>query len=285
MTLKKTVVSVAIIFVLAFAGGCKKKVPMAAAPPPPQAPVVEPAKPSPPAIAEFAVEPSGIERGQTAELRWQVRDATQIEINQGIGTVAASGHRQIGPGESTTYTLAAKGPGGEATANATLSVTLPPPPPPPPPPAAPPSKPTITERLTTEVGDAFFDYDRSDLREDARAALTKDASALKLILDDFPGSTVIIEGHCDERGSAEYNIALGDRRASSALAFLTQLGVSGDRLTKISYGKERPQCTDSNETCWQKNRRVHFVPGEEQKKSVTSQAGESARDQASVPRD
>jgi peptidoglycan-associated lipoprotein len=277
MTLKKTVVSVIIIFVLAFAGGCKKKVPVAAAPPPPQAPVVEPAKPSPPIIAEFAVEPSGIDRGQTAELRWQVRDATQIEINQGIGTVAASGHRQIGPGESTTYTLAAKGPGGEATANATLSVTLPPPPPPLPPPAAPPSKPTITERLTTEVGDAFFDYDKSDLREDARAALTKDASALKLILDDFPGSTVIIEGHCDERGSAEYNIALGDRRASSAMAFLSQLGVSSERLSKISYGKERPQCTDSNETCWQKNRRVHFVPGEEQKKSVASQAGESVR--------
>ena len=284
MTLRKTVVWVISIFVLAFAGGCKKKVPVAAAPPPPQAPVVEPAKPSPPTIAVFMTDPSRIERGQTAELRWQVRDATQIEINQGIGTVVASGRRQIGPGESTTYTLAAKGPGGEASANATLSVTLPPPLPPPQP-TAPAAKPTITERLATEVDDAFFDFDKSDLREDARAAITKDARALKLILDDFPGATVIIEGHCDERGSAEYNIGLGDRRASSAMDFLTQLGVSGERLLKISYGKERPQCTDSNETCWQKNRRVHFVPGEEQKKSVTSQTGESARDQASAPRD
>ena len=246
MTLKKTVVSAIIIFALAFAGGCKKKVPVAAAPPPPQAPVVEPAKPSPPTIAVFMTDPSRIERGQTAELRWQVRDATQIEINQGIGTVAASGRRQIGPGESTS-------------ANATLSVTMPPPPPLPQPPT-PAAKPTITERLATEVDDAFFDCDRSDLREDARAAITKDASALKLILDDFPGARVIIEGHCDERGSAEYNIGLGDRRASSAMDFLTQLGVSGERLLKISYGKERLQCTDSNETCWQKNRRVHFVP-------------------------
>ena len=274
---QKTVVWVISIFALAFAGGCKKKAPTAAAPPPPQAAVVEPAKPIPPVIGEFTVEPGRIERGQTAELRWQVRDATQVEINQGIGIVTTSGHRQIGPAESTAYTLAAKGPGGEASAKATLSVTLPPPPPPPPPPAVPPSKPTITERLTTEVGDAFFDFDKSDLREDTRAALTKDASALKLILDDFPGATVIVEGHCDERGSAEYNIGLGDRRASSAMDFLAQLGVSGDRLSKISYGKERPQCTDSNETCWQKNRRVHFVPGEEQKKSITSQASESVR--------
>ena len=283
MRQRQTVVVWVLSILLLIFPGCKKKIPVAAAPPP-RAPVVEPEKPSPPTIAEFRAEPSRIERGQTAELRWQVRDAMQIEINQGIGIVAASGHGQIEPAESTTYTLAAKGPGGEASANASLSVTLPPLPPSPAPPAAAPSKPTITERLTNEVGDAFFDFDKSDLREDARAALTKDASALKLILDDFPVATVITEGHCDERGSAEYNTALGDRRASSAMDFLTQLGVPGDRLSKISYGKERPQCTKSNETCWQKNRRVHFGPGEDLKKSITSQADQSVREQAPAPK-
>ena len=88
--------------------------------------------------------------------------------------------------------------------------------------------------------DAFFDYDKSDIRADARDALTQDAAALKSILADFPNATIVVEGHCDERGSAEYNLGLGDRRASSAKDFLVQLGVPADRLKTISYGKERP---------------------------------------------
>ena len=247
------------ILLFTFTVGCKKKVPVAATPPPPTPPAVEPAKPNAPTIGEFVAQPGRIEAGRAAELRWQVRDATQIEIDHGIGAVSASGHRPIGPAETTTYTLSAKGPGGETNATATLSVTLPPPPPPvPEQPATAPPKPTLTERLTNEVVDAFFDFDRSDLREDARASLAKDASALKMILDDFPAAKVIIEGHCDERGSAEYNLALGDRRASSALDFLTQLGVPADRLIRISYGKERPQCTEATEECYQKNRRAHL---------------------------
>ena len=116
--------------------------------------------------------------------------------------------------------------------------------------------------LSTEVQDAFFDYDKSDIREDARATLTSDATALKTLMSDYPSGTVVIEGHCDERGSAEYNLGLGDRRASSAKDFLVQLGVPADKLRTQSYGKERPQCTESNEGCWQKNRRVHFSSSE-----------------------
>ena len=116
--------------------------------------------------------------------------------------------------------------------------------------------------LSGSVVDAYYDYDKSDIREDARAALTKDADALKAIFASFPDATVSIEGHCDERGSAEYNLALGDRRAAAAKEFLVQLGVSGDKLKTISYGKERPQCTDHDETCWQKNRRVPFSTGQ-----------------------
>jgi peptidoglycan-associated lipoprotein len=116
--------------------------------------------------------------------------------------------------------------------------------------------------LSGSVVDAYFDYDKNDIREDARAALTKDADALKAIFSAFPDASISIEGHCDERGSAEYNLALGDRRATAAKEFLVQLGVPGDKLKTISYGKERPQCTDHDESCWQKNRRAHFSTGQ-----------------------
>jgi len=116
--------------------------------------------------------------------------------------------------------------------------------------------------METEITDAFFDYDSSDIRDDARSALTQDANALKAILRDFGTATVIIEGHCDERGSAEYNLGLGDRRATAAKEFLTQSGVPADRLKTISYGKERPQCTEPSEACYQKNRRAHLAPGQ-----------------------
>jgi peptidoglycan-associated lipoprotein len=242
------------------ATGCKKKVAPAPPPPPPKE---VPTPPPPPkvSIAQFVAEPSTIERGQSATLRWEISNATDISINQSVGAVQARGSRQVFPSNSTTYTLTAKGPGGTDSRSATVNVTVPPPPPPPPPPPTPPVK-TIIERVSTEVQDALFDYDKSDIREDARAALTRNSDALKAIFRDLPEGAVVIEGHCDERGSAEYNLGLGDRRASAAKDFLVQLGVPADRLKTISYGKERPQCTESNEDCWQKNRRVHFAAGQ-----------------------
>ena len=255
---KRKVSTIGICMMLAlFAAGCKKKAPPP--PPPPPPPVEKPAPPPPaPTIGEFVAEPSSIERGQSSTLRWSVTDATNISIDNGIGTVQATGSRRVFPSDSTTYTLTATGAGGTKTATATVNVTAPPPPPPPPP--AP--KPDLEQMLSSSVSDAFFDYDKSDIREDARAALTKDADALKAIFNDFPNATISIEGHCDERGSAEYNLALGDRRATAAKDFLTQLGVPADKLKTISYGKERPQCTDHNEECWQKNRRAHFSTGQ-----------------------
>jgi len=272
----KFIICAVSILLLTLAAGCKKTVSVAA---PPPTPAAEASKPAPPTISGFAVDPGLIEPGQTAELRWQVTDATQIEINQEIGNVPATGYRQIGPNESTTYTLTAKGPGGDATAEATLSVGVPLPL------LAEPSaaKPTFGERLSSEVEDAFFDYDRSDIREDARAALTADALALQSILSDFPTATIVVEGYCDERGSAEYNLALGDSRASAAKNFLGQLGILNERLMAVSYGKERPQCTESNEACWQKNRRVHFVPGEELKSSALSTPSDNSRAQVVAP--
>lgn len=257
--LRKRQISVVWILVLLamFIAGCKKKAPP---PPPPPPPKVEAPAPPPkaPSVTQFTAEPSSIERGQSATLRWSVSDATSVSIDQGIGTVQPDGTRRVFPSDSTTYTLTASGPGGSTTATATVNVTAPPPPPPPP--AAP--KPTLEERLSSDVQDAYFDYDKSNIRDDAKATLTKDADALKAIFSDFPNATIVVEGHCDERGSAEYNLGLGDRRATSAKDFLVQMGVPADKLKTISYGKERPVCTESNEECWQKNRRVHFSAGQ-----------------------
>ena len=101
-----------------------------------------------------------------------------------------------------------------------------------------------------------------EIRTDGRDALTHDAALLKQIFQQDANFSVVVEGHCDERGSAEYNLALGDRRATAAKDFLVQLGVPADRLKTISYGKERPQCTEASEDCWQKNRRAHLSPGQ-----------------------
>lgn len=261
------------ILLLIVAPGCRKRVPIASVLPP-QAQVVVPAPAAAPTISEFTVEPSAIERGQSALLKWATNDATEVRISEGIGVVPAAGQRRVSPADPVVYTLTATGPGGSATAVAALGVALPIPPPPPVP-----TTPTLTlsDRLAKEVNDAYFDFDESNIRPDALEVLTRDAAALKLILNDFPNHTVVIEGHCDERGSAEYNLALGDRRTRSAKDFLVQMGIANERLIAISYGKERPQCAESNETCWQKNRRVHFIAGEEQKLKVVGQIPESTQ--------
>ena len=244
-----------------FAAGCKKKVP-APAPPPPPPPSVAPAAPTPaaPTVAQFTAEPTSIQRGQTSTLRWEVTGSvTSVSIDQGLGTVQSTGSNRVNPSDSTTYTLTATGPGGSITGSATVNVSAPPPPPP-----IEETKPTVTidQAIASNVQDAYFDYDKTDIRSDARDVLSRNAAALKSILSDFPNAIINIEGHCDERGSAEYNTGLGDQRASAAKEFLLGLGISADRLKTISYGKERPQCTEQNESCWQKNRRAHFAPGQ-----------------------
>jgi len=241
---------------LMFAAGCKKKQP---APPPPPTPVPTakaPVERGPAAtITSFRAEPSTIVRGESSTLRWEVANATEVTIDNGIGTVPARGNRTVTPTASTTYRMTAKGSGGDAVSAVTVAVTTPPPPPPPPP--AP--KASLNDRMAKDVTDVFFDYDQSEIREDARATLQRNAEAIKAILNDFPSAVISLEGHCDERGSAEYNLGLGDRRANSVREFLSQIGVPADRLKTISYGKEKPFCTESNEDCWSKNRRAHFV--------------------------
>ena len=104
------------------------------------------------------------------------------------------------------------------------------------------------------IEDAYFDYDKADIRPDARASLSTTADFLK----KYPSIKVTIEGHCDERGSTEYNLGLGDRRANAVKQYLISLGVSADRIGTVSFGKEKPFCMEHNEACWQQNRRAQF---------------------------
>ena len=121
--------------------------------------------------------------------------------------------------------------------------------------AAPSAEPTLDELFTREVRDAYFDFNKADIRSDARDALGKTADFLR----NYPQIRVTIEGHCDERGSTEYNLALGDRRASAVKQYLISLGISADRLNTVSFGKEKPFCMQSTDDCYQQNRRGHFV--------------------------
>ncbi len=253
MTKRKiTLLAVGFCFLL-LASACKKKA--AAVPPPPPPPTSKESAPAPPkpVIASFTASPGSIDRGQSSTLRWSVENATSIRIEPSVGTAQPSGSRQVYPNSTTTYTLTAKGPGGtnEATASVTVrapAVTA----------AAAPTKKSLDDMLSAQTRDAFFDYDKSALRADAKSALSGDATALRDIFKDFPNAKITVEGHCDERGSAEYNLALGDRRATQAKDYLVEFGVPAVQLTTISYGKERPQCTEHDETCWQKNRRAHL---------------------------
>jgi len=221
-------------------GACKKK---AAPPPPPQTP------PPPAPTASVSVNPSTIQGGQSASLIWQTSNATDVSID-GIGAVQPNGSQTVSPTESTTYHLTAKGSGGTQEATARLTVTAAPPPPPPPTPSV-----TDEDLFSQNIKDVYFDYDKSEIRGDQQASVQADSQ----FLGQHTNMNITIEGHCDERGSTDYNLALGDQRASAVKNALTAAGVSGSRIKTISYGKEKPFCSESNEACWQQNRRGHLV--------------------------
>ncbi len=237
--MKKLFLVVALGGLLAL-GACKKK----AAPPPPPPP---PASPAP--TASISVNPTSIQAGQSASLTWQTSNATDVSID-GIGAVQPNGSQSVSPTSSTTYHLTAKGAGGTQEATAQLTVTQAPAPPPPPAPSV-----TDEDLFNQNIKDIYFDYDKSDVRADQRASIQADMT----YLTQHANVNFTIEGHCDERGSTEYNLALGDQRASAVKNELTTAGISASRIKTISYGKEKPFCTESNEACWQQNRRGHFV--------------------------
>lgn len=219
--------------------GCAKK----AAPAPAQAP------PPPPApTASISANPSSIERGGSTRLTWRTENANDVTI-EGIGSVDPNGSKDVSPTDSTTYRLVAKGAGGSQEATTRVTVTE----------AA-----ALVEHVPSEtdqqwwaknIKDVYFDYDSYDIRPDAQAAVSANAAALA----QRSGFRFVIEGHCDERGSSEYNLALGDKRANAVKSALVAAGVSASRITTTTFGKEKPVCTESNESCWQRNRRGHLV--------------------------
>jgi peptidoglycan-associated lipoprotein len=192
-----------------------------------------------------------VEPGGTSQLTWRTENATDVTI-EGVGKVDPNGSKEVNPTESTSYRLVAKGPGGQQDATARITVT-----PPPPPPVATPAPVSMSDEqwFTQNVKDVFFDYDSYQLRPDAQQVIAANARALA----QKPNLRVLIQGHCDERGSTEYNLTLGDERAAAVKNALVAAGVPASRIDTRTFGKEQPFCTESSEACWQQNRRGHFV--------------------------
>jgi len=233
----KQFILVATLAILALTG-CGPKKPKATPPPPP---------PPPPApTASLSANPDAVQAGQSTQLTWRTENANDVTL-EGVGKVDANGSRTVTPDASTTYRVVAKGPGGtqEATARVTVAAA-------PPPVAASASE---EQLFAQNVKDVFFDYDSFDLRPEAQQQIAANAGFLK----QHPNVRFNVEGHCDERGSTEYNLALGDSRAAAVKEALVRGGVPTNNIGTSSAGKEKPFCSESNEQCWQQNRRGHFV--------------------------
>jgi peptidoglycan-associated lipoprotein len=247
----RTLICATLGAVCLIAVGCAKKV--AVQSPPPPAAKAAPA-PEKPVIALFAASPASIDKGASSTLRWAVTHADHVSISPALGQVQESGSKVIFPDANTMYTLTATGPGGTASATANVNVLV----------QSASKMPDQATRnriqdLLNRIQDAYFDYNQHNLRPDAEKALLADARTLGEILKQYPDYKLTVQGYCDERGSEEYNLALGDKRAAQAKEYLASLGVPGAQLNTISYGKERPVCTEHNEACWQRNRRAHIT--------------------------
>jgi peptidoglycan-associated lipoprotein len=222
-----------------FLTACSKKAAQITPPPPP---------PPPAPTATLAANPNVIEQGQSTTLTWQTTNASDVII-EGLGTVSAAGSRTVTPASSTTYALTAKGPGGTQDASARVTVN----------PAAAAKavtpQPKEEELFADNVRDVFFDFNQANIRTDQVPVIDNNAQ----FFEQHGDIKIVVEGHCDDRGSEVYNLALGDNRANSLKQSLEQQGISANRIKTISYGKEKPFCTQDNEECWQQNRRDHLV--------------------------
>jgi peptidoglycan-associated lipoprotein len=233
---------VVLLIALVSVAGCKKKHQL---PPPQAAPPAAAVAPAP--TAQITATPAVVSAGDQVELSWSTANATSVSID-GIGDVPTSGVKTVTPTASTTYHLTASGEGGSADASASVTVNTPPAV------AAPTNTMSADEEFKANVQDVFFDYDTDAIRADAQATLSKDAGYLV----SHPDLKIVIGGYCDDRGSAEYNITLGENRANAAKTALVAAGVAGDRIRVVSYGKEKQFCTEQTESCWQQNRRDQF---------------------------
>lgn len=222
--------------------GCPSNTPVAKNTPPPPAP------PAP--AASIDATPSTVQAGQPVTLTWKTENATDVAIAQ-VGAVQPSGSQTVTPAESVTYHLTAKGPGGTRESDARVTVV----------PAA------TASDINAQPSDAsnsdaanrldiFFDLDGYEIRQDQLSTIQTDAQFLK----EHPEMRIVVEGHCDELGSTEYNLALGDRRANEVRMALEKAGIPPARIRTVSFGKELPVCSEQTESCWRMNRRAHITP-------------------------
>jgi len=204
---------------------------------------------APAPTATLTADPLAIDLGGSVVLNWRTVNATSVTID-GIGPVPVNGTQTATPSTSTNFHLTAKGDGGTAEANVRVTVRVP----------QVPQTAATTNELTDEqlfhqnVPDIYFDYDSYEIRPDAGPAITQAAA----FLNAHPGVHIVIGGYCDDRGSAEFNLALGQNRAVTARNALVQAGVNASRIRTISYGKEKQFCSEETEACWQQNRRAQF---------------------------
>ena len=209
--------------------------------------------------ASITADPVAIDLGQTVVLNWRTTNAVTVTID-GIGQVNVNGTQTVSPSNSTNFHLVAKGEGGTTEANVRVTVRV----------TTVPAGgattqmedpnarmggPVTAAAFAAAVQDMFFDYDSFDVRPDAQTSAAQAAAYLV----QHPGVRILVTGYADERGSAEYNLALGENRANAAKAALVNAGVAGGRIRAFSVGKEKQFCTEANETCWQENRRAQFT--------------------------
>jgi peptidoglycan-associated lipoprotein len=224
---------------VALLSACPSKTPVAQAPPPP---------PPPAPTAAIEAKPATVQQGQPVTITWKTENATDVAIAQ-VGAVQPNGSQTVTPTESTTYHLTAKGPGGTEAADARVTVVT----------ATssdiPPTSDLDAANAVNRL-DVFFDLDDFAIRPDQVSTIQTDAQFLK----EHPDMRIVVEGHCDEMGSTEYNLALGYKRAAQVEAALQKAGITSSRMRTISYGKELPVCTEQTESCWRLNRRAHITP-------------------------
>ena len=223
-------------------------------PPAPPPPPVKDEPPPPPAAPTVSLNasPSSIERGDQTSLSWRSTNGTALVIDNGVGNVGLTGEIIVTPSRSTTYTATVTGKGGDARASSRVTVTEPV--------IDDPVVRSDTELLEEsirkgEIATVYFAYDKAQLSDEARQALQKNA----LVFRRYPSARFVVEGHCDERGSEEYNLALGDNRSVTVRDFLAGLGVDTSRMEAVSFGEERPADTQKNEAAYARNRRAAFV--------------------------
>ena len=240
---RKVSISILGLAALLTVAGCHKK----PSPPPPPPPAVSGTTPT----ADITATPTSIAPGDSAILTWHTSGATDVSI-EGLGAVATSGTQTVKPTDSINYHLIARGDGGTADATARVTVGAS---------AAPASTGNLNEgniddaAFHQNVKDVFFDYDSYDVNAPSQTVVTTDAA----YLNQHPGIKIVLGGYCDDRGSTEYNLALGENRANAAKQALVAAGVSADRIRTVSYGKEKQFCSEQAESCYSQNRRAQFT--------------------------